>query len=67
MIELTQVGKRFHEGQPNEVVAVRDVNLQLQQGCVTVLQGASGSGKTTPVSYTHLRPAQPAGFAADAR
>lgn len=47
MIELTQVSKRFHEGQPNEVVAVRDVNLRLQQGCVTVLQGASGSGKTT--------------------
>jgi putative ABC transport system ATP-binding protein len=47
MIELTQVSKRFHEGQPNEVVAVRDVNLQLQPGCVTVLQGASGSGKTT--------------------
>lgn len=47
MIELTQVSKRFHEGQPNEVVAVRDVNLRLQPGCVTVLQGASGSGKTT--------------------
>ena len=47
MIELTQVSKRFHEGQPNEVVAVRAVNLRLQPGCVTVLQGPSGSGKTT--------------------
>jgi hypothetical protein len=33
MIELTQVSKRFHEGQPNEVVAVRDVSLRLQPGC----------------------------------
>ena len=47
MIELTQVSKRFHEGQPNEVVAVRDVSLRLQPGGVTVLQGPSGSGKTT--------------------
>jgi ABC-type multidrug transport system fused ATPase/permease subunit len=47
MIELTQVSKHFHEGQPNEMVAVRDISLRLPAGQVTVLQGPSGSGKTT--------------------
>ncbi len=47
MLELTQVTKRFHEGQPNEVVAVRDLSLRLPMGRVTVLEGPSGSGKTT--------------------
>jgi len=47
MLELSQVTKRFHEGQPNEVVAVRDVDLCLPLGQVTVLEGPSGSGKTT--------------------
>jgi putative ABC transport system ATP-binding protein len=47
MLELIQVTKLFHEGQPNEVVAVRDVSLRLPLGQVTVLEGPSGSGKTT--------------------
>ncbi|WP_374408694.1 ABC transporter ATP-binding protein [Hydrogenophaga sp.] len=47
MIELDNVTKRYHEGQPNELVAVRNVSLTLPLGQVTVLQGASGSGKTT--------------------
>lgn len=47
MLELSQVTQCFNEGQPNEVVAVRDVNLRLPLGQVTVLEGPSGSGKTT--------------------
>ncbi len=47
MIQLDHVTKRFHEGQPNEVVAVHDVSLTLARGCVSVLEGPSGSGKTT--------------------
>lgn len=47
MIELDHVTKRYHEGQPNELVAVRDVSLQLALGQVTVMEGPSGSGKTT--------------------
>jgi putative ABC transport system ATP-binding protein len=47
MLELTQVTKLYHEGQPNEVAAVREVNLSLQMGHVTVLEGPSGSGKTS--------------------
>lgn len=47
MLELTQVTKLYHEGQPNQVAAVRDVNLCLHLGQVTVLEGPSGSGKTS--------------------
>lgn len=39
--------KRFHEGRPNEVVAVRDVSLGVERGSVSVLEGPSGSGTTT--------------------
>jgi putative ABC transport system ATP-binding protein len=47
MIELDHVTKRFNEGQPNELAAVRDVSLTLPLGRVSVLEGPSGSGKTT--------------------
>ena len=47
MLQLTSVTKRFNDGQPNEVTAVRDVSLTLPLGRVTVLEGPSGSGKTT--------------------
>ena len=47
MLELTQVRQVFQQGQPNELVAVRDVDLRLRLGQVTVLEGPSGSGKTT--------------------
>jgi putative ABC transport system ATP-binding protein len=47
MLELTQVTKLYHEGQPNQVAAVREVDLCLHMGAVTVLEGPSGSGKTS--------------------
>jgi putative ABC transport system ATP-binding protein len=47
MLELTHVTKLYHEGQPNEVAAVRDVSVCLPLGKVTVLEGPSGSGKTS--------------------
>lgn len=47
MLELTQVAKLYHEGQPNQVAAVSAVDLCLQMGAVTVLEGPSGSGKTS--------------------
>ncbi len=47
MLELTQVTKLYHEGQPNQVAAVSEVDLCLQMGAVTVLEGPSGSGKTS--------------------
>lgn len=47
MIELSAVSKVFHQGQPNECRALREVNLTLERGGVTVFKGPSGSGKTT--------------------
>jgi putative ABC transport system ATP-binding protein len=47
MLELAHVSKLYHEGQPNQVVAVDDVSLRLELGRVTVLEGPSGSGKTS--------------------
>jgi putative ABC transport system ATP-binding protein len=47
MLELTQVTKLHNEGQPNQVAAVREVDLCLHMGQVTVLEGPSGSGKTS--------------------
>ncbi len=47
MLQLTQVTKLYHEGQPNQLAAVSEVDLCLQMGAVTVLEGPSGSGKTS--------------------
>jgi len=50
VIELRDVRKVFHEGRPDEHVAVAGVTLTIEEGRVTVLRGASGSGKTTLLS-----------------
>ncbi len=47
MITLEGVTKIFNQGRHNEVTAVRDVDLEIADGRVTVLRGPSGSGKTT--------------------
>ncbi len=50
MIELRDVRKVFHEGRPDELVAVDGVSLAIAPNTVTVLRGPSGSGKTTLLS-----------------
>jgi putative ABC transport system ATP-binding protein len=47
MIELRQVRKVFHEGRPDQHVAVDGVSLAVEAHRITVLRGPSGSGKTT--------------------
>ncbi|BDU77326.1 ABC transporter ATP-binding protein [Mesoterricola sediminis] len=47
MITLAGVSKAFHPGTPAEHWALRDVDLALEPGQVTVLTGPSGAGKTT--------------------
>jgi len=47
MIRLEQVGKIYHPGKPDQVVAVDEVSLEISRGGVTVLKGPSGSGKTS--------------------
>ena len=44
---LRGVGKVFHEGAPNQCVALDQVDLEVEAGTWTVLRGPSGSGKTT--------------------
>ena len=34
--------------------ALRGVDVEIEQGRFTAIIGASGCGKSTPVSYTHL-------------
>ena len=47
MIRLEQVRRVFHQGRPDELVAVDGVTLAIAGGRVTVLRGPSGSGKTS--------------------
>jgi putative ABC transport system ATP-binding protein len=47
VIRLQGVRKVFHEGRPDELVAVDGVDLAVEAGRVTVFKGPSGSGKTT--------------------
>ncbi len=47
MIELQQVRVLFNPGQINEVLALKNINLQVKQGQFMVLIGSNGSGKTT--------------------
>jgi putative ABC transport system ATP-binding protein len=50
VIRLQRVRKVFHEGRPDELVAVAGVDLEVEPGRITVLKGPSGSGKTTLLS-----------------
>jgi putative ABC transport system ATP-binding protein len=50
MIAVRGVTKTYNAGKPNEVEAVRDIDLSIARQTLTVLAGPSGSGKTTLVS-----------------
>ncbi len=50
MIVLKNIRKVFNQGRPNELVAVVDAILTIDEMKVTVLKGPSGSGKTTLLS-----------------
>ncbi|RJX34709.1 MAG: ABC transporter ATP-binding protein [Desulfurivibrio sp.] len=47
MIRLEQVGKIYHAGKADQMIAVAEVTLEIPRGGVTVLKGPSGSGKTS--------------------
>ena len=47
MIKLQNVNKYFYKGEPREVHALRDINLELNDGEFTLFSGPSGCGKTT--------------------
>jgi putative ABC transport system ATP-binding protein len=47
MIEITGLHKRFNAGTPNEVYALRGIDLQVSQGDFVTIIGTNGSGKST--------------------
>lgn len=49
LIEMDAVTKTYHLG-AQEIQAVRDLTLQIEEGEFTVLAGPSGSGKTTALN-----------------
>lgn len=50
MIELKNVTKIFNENKPNEFIAVKDISFSIKKGEIFILNGVSGSGKTTVLS-----------------
>jgi lipoprotein-releasing system ATP-binding protein len=53
VLKLTNVNKKFFQGE-QEVVALKDVNLDVKKGEITALVGHSGSGKTTLLQISGL-------------
>ncbi|WP_324172863.1 ABC transporter ATP-binding protein [Sulfurimonas sp.] len=50
MIELKNITKTYEINKNNIVVALQDVSLQINEGELVVLRGASGSGKSSVLS-----------------
>jgi len=47
LIELENTTKIYNQGMPNEVTALHDICLTIEEQRMVCLQGASGSGKST--------------------
>ena len=54
LIEFKEVCFTYGTGTENPVQALKGINLQVKEGEFTAVIGRNGSGKSTPVSYTHL-------------
>ncbi len=50
MIELHEVSKIFNKGRPNEFTALSGICLSIKDKDLVILNGSSGSGKTTMLS-----------------
>lgn len=47
MLEINNIAKTFYAGTPNEVRALRGVDLKIDEGSFVVVIGTNGSGKST--------------------
>ncbi|MEA3371449.1 MAG: ABC transporter ATP-binding protein [Campylobacterota bacterium] len=50
MIELKNINKIYNQNENDEVTALQDVNLSINEGELIILKGSSGSGKSTILS-----------------
>lgn len=50
VVQLDRVTKIYNQGEPNEVIALKNVSLRVAEGEMVCVQGPSGSGKTTLLS-----------------
>jgi len=50
MIELKNITKMYDLNKTDQVVALKDINLSINEGELIILKGASGSGKSTILS-----------------
>ena len=47
IIELNKIDKKYNEGKPNEVHALKEADLSVEEGELLAIMGPSGSGKST--------------------
>ncbi len=47
MLDIEQIAKTFHAGTPNEVRALRGVDLRIEASSFVIVIGTNGSGKST--------------------
>lgn len=47
MIEVKNLTKIFNKGTPKEFCALKDINLHVKKGEISLISGVSGSGKST--------------------
>lgn len=52
MIRITDLHKRFNTGTPNEVYALRGIDLHIREGEFVTVIGTNGSGKSTLLNVT---------------
>ena len=58
LLKIENLNKIFNQGKNSEVVAVRDINLEINNAEIVMIMGPSGSGKTTLLTMigTLLKP-----------
>jgi putative tryptophan/tyrosine transport system ATP-binding protein len=47
MLEIRSISKTFNPGTPNEIRALREVDLRMDEGSFVIILGTNGSGKST--------------------
>jgi putative ABC transport system ATP-binding protein len=50
MIKLKQLQKVYHRGKPNEIIALKPLDLQVCKGEFVIIIGSNGSGKSTLIN-----------------